>query len=279
MDRIEQLMKDAKPRVGKPGDVSGNESPRSIVYSTDPNILPLAGRTPAGRTLTGRTPAGRTPARPNRARRPAVQAAAAAVLAAAAVAGAVVVGGNLMPRPAPGPAQSGIPTPTFSGSTSSASPPASTAFPTPSPSQAGTAGAALSTQGVPCTMANVDQQRNDQQRAIQAIPAAEQGYYTVLGCADGWLAYSISDEGVKALQLDGGNAWFQIAKLQNGRFLCDFRQEWASVFNWKFQALNNDVSQNGRSLTPQEAMDKEFAQKGIPVELRPQLVGDGPAAG
>ena len=67
--------------------------------------------------------------------------------------------------------------------------------------------------------------------------------------------------------------------MQNGRFLCDFRQEWASVFNWKFQALNNDVSQNGQQLTPQQAMDKEFADKGIPVELRPQLVGDGPAAG
>jgi len=26
-------------------------------------------------------------------------------------------------------------------------------------------------------------------------------------------------------------------------------------------------------------MDKEFADKGIPVELRPRLVGDGPAAG
>jgi hypothetical protein len=116
-------------------------------------------------------------------------------------------------------------------------------------------------------MANVDQQRNDQQRAIQPIPAAEQAYHTVLGCADGWL------------QLDGGNAWYHIAKLQNGRFLCDFRQEWSTVFTWKFQALNNDVSQNGQQLTPQQAMDKEFADKGIPVELRPQLVGDGPAAG
>ena len=45
------------------------------------------------------------------------------------------------------------------------------------------------------------------------------------------------------------------------------------VFNWEFQATNN------QGLTPQQAMDKEFAEKGIPVELRPQLVGDGPAAG
>ena len=51
------------------------------------------------------------------------------------------------------------------------------------------------------------------------------------------------------------------------------------MFNWKFQALNNDVSQNGQHLTPQEAMDKEFAEKGIPVELRPRLVGEGPPAG
>ena len=131
----------------------------------------------------------------------------------------------------------------------------------------------MSTGGVACTLANIDQQRNDQQRAITPIPPAEQGYYTVLGCADGWLAYSISDDGVRALQLDGGNAWFRIAKLQNGRFLWDVRQEWASVFNWEFQATNN------QGLTPQQAMDKEFATKGIPVELRPQLVGDGPAAG
>lgn len=35
--------------------------------------------------------------------------------------------------------------------------------------------------------------------------------------------------------------------------------------------------QNGQRVTAQEAMDQEFAQKGIPVELRPRLVGEGPA--
>ena len=263
MDRIEQLMKDAKPRVGEPGAAPGSDFARSNVFSTDPNVVRLAGRTPA--------------------RRNGLRAATATVLAAAAVVGAVVVGGNLMPQPAPGPAQTGIPTPTVSASPSPDSPSPSTAAPTESPAaspaQASTPPGAMSTGGVACTMANVDQQRNDQERAIKAIPAAEQAYYTVLGCADGWLAYSISDEGVRALQLDGGNAWFQIAKLRNGRFLCDFGQEWSSVFSWKFHGLNNDVSQNGQRLTPQQAMDREFADKGIPVELRPQLVGDGPAAG
>ncbi len=253
MDRIEQLMKDAKPRVGVPGSAPGSHAARSIVYSTDPNVVSLAGRTPARRT--------------------AVRTAVATALAAAAVVGAVVLGGNLMPQPAPGPAQTGSPTPadTANSTTASASPSAAapTATPTPSPTQTG----ALSTGGVACTLANIDQLRNDQQRTITPIPPAEQVYYTVLGCADGWLAYSISDDGVRALQLDGGNAWFRIARLQNGRFLWDVRQEWASVFNWEFQATNN------QHLTPQQAMDKEFSTKGIPVDLRPRLVGEGPATG
>ena len=39
MDRIEQLMKDAKPRVGAPGAAPGSDSARSIVFSTDPNVV------------------------------------------------------------------------------------------------------------------------------------------------------------------------------------------------------------------------------------------------
>lgn len=252
MDRIEQLMKDAKPQVGVPDAAPGSGSARSLVFSMDPNVVPMAGRTPARRT--------------------GVRTAAATLVAAAAVVGAVIVGGNLMPEPAPGPAWTGSPAP--AGSTSpSPNAPSAPVVPTASPNPAGTAGAALSTGGVECTMANVGQQRNDQVRAIKMIPAGEQAYYTVLGCADGWLAYSISDEGVRALQLDGGNAWYLIAKLQDGRFLSDFRQEWTSVFTWEFQALNN------QGLTAQQAMDQEFSKKGIPVELRPELVGDGPGAG
>lgn len=254
MDRIEQLMKDAKPRGGMPGTAPGSESARSIVSSTDPNLVRMAGRAPA--------------------RRNTLSAATATLAAAAAVVAAAVVGGNLMSQPSPGPAQTGIPTPAISATpspTSSGAPTASSAPATPAP--ATSAAAALSTGGVACTMANVDEQRNDQVRAIKAVPAAERHYYTVLGCADGWLAYSISGEGIRALQLDGGNAWYKIAKLQNGRFLCDVRQDWSSVFNWEFQATNN------QGLTAQQAMDKEFAAKGIPVKLRPQLVGDGPAAG
>ncbi|MDQ0756846.1 hypothetical protein [Arthrobacter sp. B3I4] len=259
MDRIEELMKDAKPRVVAPG--TAPEIFRSVVSSTDPNVVALAAHTAQRRT--------------------GARATAAIVLAAAAVVGAVVIGGNLMPEPAPGPAQSRIPAPAASASTPPASLSASATPSVPAPlpaptlpsATASTSAAALTTGGVACTPANIDQLRNDQQRTILPIPPTEQPYYTVLGCADGWLAYSISDDGGRALQLDGGNAWFRLAKLQNGRFLWDVRQPWATVFNWEFQALNN------QGLTPQQAMDQEFAQKGIPVELRSQLVGDGPPAG
>ncbi len=107
-------------------------------------------------------------------------------------------------------------------------------------------------------LANVDQQRSDQPRAIKPVPAAERRYYTVLGCADGWLAYSISDEGVRALQLDGGNAWFKSPNCRTAVFCAMSGKTWANVFNWEFQATNN------QGLTAQQAMDKEFAAKGTP---------------
>ncbi|NWL13889.1 hypothetical protein DM793_21750 [Paenarthrobacter nitroguajacolicus] len=128
-----------------------------------------------------------------------------------------------------------------------------------------------------CTPANIDIQRADQVRAIKPIPTNEQQYYTVLGCAEGWLAYSISDEGIRAIGLDGGNAWYNIATLQgNGRYLTDFGQLWTSVYNWESHssALQNDP--NNKFATAQESMDAEFATKGIPVRLRAQLVGPGP---
>ncbi|WP_369745251.1 hypothetical protein [Paenarthrobacter sp. AMU7] len=127
-----------------------------------------------------------------------------------------------------------------------------------------------------CTVANIDIQRNDQVRAIKPIPAEHEQYYTVLGCAEGWVAYSISDDGIRAIGLDGGNAWYNVGKLQaNGRYLTEFGQLWASIYNW--ESLGYAV-QNGQFATVQQGMDKEFADKGIPVRLRTQLVGAGPTA-
>lgn len=248
MDRIEQLMKDAKPRVPAPRTASAAAA-RSIAFSDDPNVVRLSG--PVGPP-----------------RRTAVRVAVAALAAAAVVGGIVVAGGMRGPELVPAPAGTSEATPAPTA-TAEAKP-----TPTPSPSATGPAGP--STAGVPCTVANIDQLMQTQAPAVRPIPEKEQHYYTVLGCADGWLAYSISDDGVRDLQLDGGNAWYHIARLQNGRFLFDVQAPWSTVFSWKFQALNNDVSQNGQRVTAQEAMDKEFAQKGIPVELRTRLVGEGP---
>jgi hypothetical protein len=248
MDRIEQLMKDAKPQVGEPLTPSEAAAARSIVFSTDPNVVSLSAHRSARRT--------------------GVRAAIAAVAAAAVVGAVVVAGGMGAPQPQPAPAGSTEATPVPTATTE--------APPAPSPSPSATASTGLTTGGVPCTVANIDQTSNTPARAIEPIAGTEQGYYTVLGCADGWLAYSISDDGARALQLDGGNAWYRIARLQNGRFVFDVEAPWSTVFSWQFHALNNDVSQNGQRVTAQEAMDQEFAQKGIPVELRPQLVGDGP---
>jgi hypothetical protein len=250
MDRIEQLMKDAKPRVAEPGTASTAAAARSIVFSDNPNVVPPSGHKSARRTAAR---------------------AAVVALAAAAVAGAVVVAGG-MGAPQPEPAPAGSTEATATPSTNTTGP-----VPSPSASPSATTPGVLTTGGVACTVANIDQPMNTPARAIEPIPETEQHYYTVLGCAEGWLAYSISDDGARDLQLDGGNAWYYIAKLQNGRFVHDVQVPWSTVFSWKFQALNNDVSQNGQRLTAQEAMDQEFAQKGIPVELRQQLVGEGPA--
>ncbi len=248
MDRIEQLMKDAKPRVPAPRTASAAAA-RSIAFSDDPNVVRLSG--PVGPP-----------------RRTAVRVAVAALAAAAVVGGIVVAGGMRGPELVPAPAGTSEATPAPTATAE--------AKPTPTPSPSATGPAVPSTAGVPCTVANIDQLMQTQAPAVRPIPEKEQHYYTVLGCADGWLAYSISDDGVRDLQLDGGNAWYHIARLQNGRFLFDVQAPWSTVFSWKFQALNNDVSQNGQRVTAQEAMDKEFAQKGIPVELRTRLVGEGP---
>ncbi|MFF2842267.1 hypothetical protein [Paenarthrobacter sp. NPDC057981] len=283
MDRIEQLMKSAKPNVPEPGTTPGVLPGRSHVFSDDPNVVSLAER---------------------KSRRTGWAATAGVVLAAAAVVGAVVVADNLVPQSTPAPATTDTPsitaTPTPSPTASATVTPSATASPTPTstptetpvwsaeptpttvitpppppatvPPTTAPAGPAAGA----CVPANIDIQRNDQVRAIKPIPANEQQYYTVLGCAEGWLAYAISDDGIRAIGLDGGNAWYNIATLQaNGRYLTEFGQVWTSVHNWDFLAYS---VQNGEFATVQEAMDNEFATKGIPVRLRTQLVGPGPAA-
>jgi hypothetical protein len=283
MDRIEQLMKNAKPNVPEPGTTPGVLPGQSHAFSDDPNVVSLAGR---------------------KTRRTGWAATTGVLLAAAAVVGAIVVADNLVPQSAPAPATTDTPTvtatPTPAPTASPTGTPSATASPiptsTPTEAPARSAAPTPTTVIIPpppaatapqttvpagpaagaCTPANIDIQRNDQVRAIRPIPANEQQYYTVLGCAEGWLAYNISDEGIRAIGLDGGNAWYGVATLQsNGRYLDDNQQIYSSIYNWEFLAY--DV-QNGKYATVQEGMDNEFATKGIPVLLRTQLVGSGPKA-
>ncbi|MFK0040423.1 hypothetical protein ACIQTW_11320 [Paenarthrobacter sp. NPDC090517] len=279
-------MKNAKPSVPEPGTAPGVLPGRSHVFSDDPNVVSLADR---------------------KSRRTGWAATAGVVLAAATVVGAVVVAGNLVPQSAPAPATtdtptvSATPTPTPTASptvtpSATASPkptstptetpvwsaeptPTTVITPPPTPTTAPQSVAPAGPAAGACTPANIDIQRHDTVRAIKPIPAEQQQYYTVLGCAEGWLAYSISDEGIKVIGLDGGNAWYNIARLQdNGRYLTDFAQPWASVSNWDSHSNSVQNNPTNKFTTPQEAMDAEFANYGIPVRLRTQLVGPGPAA-
>lgn len=88
MDRIEQLMKNAKPHVPEPGANASAMTDRSNVFSADPNLVHLAHHKP---------------------KRTAVRATAGGLLAAACVLGAVVLAGNLAPQSAPAPAATSIP--------------------------------------------------------------------------------------------------------------------------------------------------------------------------
>lgn len=281
MDRIEQLMKNAKPSVPEPGTTPGVLPGRSHVFSDDPNVVSLAGR---------------------KSRRTGWAATAGVVLAAAAVVGAVVVADNLVPQSAPAPATTDTPSVTATPTPTASPTVTPSATPSPTPTSSPTETPAWSAEPTPttvitpppppatappttapagpaagaCVPANIDIRRNDTVQAIKPIPANEQQYYTVLGCAEGWLAYAISDEGIRAIGLDGGNVSYGIAALQNnGRYLADFTQMWSTVHNWEFLAF---YVRDGKYATVQEGMDAEFANYGIPVRLRTQLVGPGPAA-
>ncbi|MGG5173016.1 hypothetical protein ACQR35_12715 [Pseudarthrobacter sp. J1738] len=274
MDRIEELMKAARPNVADPklpaaGTVPGAQAPLGGAVVPDEvgsksrfgTESPDAAPEHLGEVSTGSVDELEL-ARARRKR--GTLRAIAAVVAVAAAAAAVVIGLNLAPlQPKPSPAtnpNSASPSPTASSSPS-------------------TSAAALTTGGVACTVENIDERMNTQNPQNTPIAPANQGYYKVLGCADGWLAYEISDAGVRAMKLDGGNAWYMIAKVSNGRFLHDSAADWSTVLNWEFQAMNNSVGADGKQLTAQEAMDAEFTAKGIPVQIRQSLVGKGPGAG
>ncbi|WP_299169972.1 hypothetical protein [uncultured Arthrobacter sp.] len=202
-----------------------------------------------------------------RRRRTAVILAGAA--AAAVVAGAVVVGGSLG-ADAPLPAATTDPTPSVE--------PTGEATADPSPSPEPTAEPSAEPSGVPtgppadegCRVQDVDRVVEQGSDFMSLTPfAADPSHYQVVGCTDDWMAMEITDAGFEANPQDGGNAWYYVARRVDGQWLVETAGH-STLTKWEFLPVVD-----GR--TSQEMMDQQFIDVGIPVELRPELVGDGPS--
>lgn len=199
--------------------------------------------------------------------------------AAAAVAGAVVVGGSLGTE-APPPAATTDPTPTVQPTPTAEPSQEATVDPSPAPEPTvdptGEPGAEPT--GVPtgppadegCRVEDVDRVTDQGSDFMGMTPfAADPGHYNVVGCTADWMAMEVTDEGFEANPQDGGNTWFYIAHRVDGQWLVELANH-STIVNWDFLPVPEGS-------TPQEAMDQQFIQVGLPVELRPELVGEGPA--
>ncbi|NJC22021.1 hypothetical protein BJ994_001097 [Arthrobacter pigmenti] len=262
MDRIENLIRNLDPMraekesAGSPTEnipplLAGDETPESELdsdaFSDDaPVVVPLRRR----RTL-------------------AVSLAGAA--AAAVVVGAVVVSGSLGAK-SPLPAGTTDPVPSVE--------PSPSAEPTPSTAPSETAQPTTTAEptGVPtgppvdvgCRAQDVDRVMEQGSDFMSLTPlTSNPEHYPVIGCTDDWMAMELTDEGYLAEAKDGGNAWFFIAKRVDGQWLVDI-DTYGAVLKW-------DTHAHPEGLTPKEVMDQRFIAAGIPVELRPALVGVGPS--
>jgi hypothetical protein len=192
----------------------------------------------------------------------------AGAAAAAAVAGAVVLGGSLGAEE-PLPAASTDPTPTLEPTQDATAEPS----PSPEPSVEPTVEPSGVPTGLPadegCRVQDVDRVMEEGSDFMSLTPfAANPDDYRVIGCTDDWMAMELTDAAYEANPQDGGNAWFHIARRMDGQWLFE-SAGYSLIVKWDFLPVVE-----GR--TPQEAMDQQFIDAGIPVELRPELVGDGP---
>ncbi|WP_202615886.1 hypothetical protein [Arthrobacter sp. H-02-3] len=175
-------------------------------------------------------------------------------LAAAAVTAGVLVATNLGAlTTAPAPASTVTPTvpasPTVSASASAS------ATPTPTPTATAAASLPAAAGPVACT--------KDSVAGVQSWFADQLPTARVAACAGDWMALSVQASGGQA---DAGS-WFWMARLADRKYVFDAAQPWANVPGWEQAAANND------GLTAEQSMDREFADKGIPVDLRKALVG------
>lgn len=198
----------------------------------------------------------------------------AGAAAAAVVAGAVVVGGSLG-ADAPLPAATTDPTPSVEPTGEATADPSPSPEPTAEPSVEPSAEASGVPTGPPadegCRVQDVDRVVEQGSDFMSLTPwTTNPEYYTVIACTDEWMSMDLSDEGYAVEAKDGGNAWFHIARRVDGQWLLDL-DTYGAILRWDFALDDPD----GR--TPQEVMDQRFIDAGIPVELRPELVGEGPS--
>ena len=99
-------------------------------------------------------------------------------------------------------------------------------------------------------------------------------YFTIFGCAGGWMSFGVSQEGRPYLAAPGPDTTFFLARLdEGGKFVFDSRQPYSIMASW--QTVGAWAGQLGQGMSAPQLMDRQFEIKGGPVALRRQLVGDG----
>lgn len=193
----------------------------------------------------------------------------AGAAAAAVVAGAVVVG-NSLGADEPLPAATTDPTPTLEPTQEPTADPSPTPEPTVEPSVEPSAVPTGPPADEGCRVQDVDRVMEQGSDFMSLTPFADNpDHYAVVGCTDEWMAMEVTDAGFEANPQDGGNTWYYIARRIDGQWLVE-TAGYSSIVKWEFLPVVEGS-------TPQEMMDQQFIDVGIPVELRPELVGDGPS--
>lgn len=256
MDRIEKLIRSVDPLRA---DKGASDSPTEII----PTVI---GTNPESESAHEAFSDDNPVVVPLRRRRKTAAMVLAGAAAAAVVGGAVVVGGSLGAE-SPLPAASNEPTPSLTPTPSTPADPTPSVSPTAEETAAGVPTGPPADEG--CKPQDVDvivEQGSDFMSTTPLTTNPE--YYPVVGCTDNWMVMELTEEGYAANPRDGGNAWFYVAQRIEGQWLTN-SDTYGTLLKW-------DTHVHPAGLTPQELMDQRFIDAGIPVELRPELVGEGP---
>ena len=183
-------------------------------------------------------------------------------LAAAAVTAGVLVAtnlGTLTTAPEPASTIAGLGTASSTATPTPTPSPTLTATPTPTatPSASATSTPKAAAGNGECTKENLT---SNWRMFPKVLPVIE-----LVGCSEGRMGMIAAAANDAPEASPGDRFW--IAKLVNGTYVFDDTDPSSSISSWREANRNND------GLTAEQAMDKEFVDKGIPVGLRKVLVG------